>query len=97
MVGLLVLCLLLALGAAGSWAWAQRQDDSAVGGAISSQARENGVQQAATLTQQVLSYDWTSLDKDVKASEAVLARASASSTPRRWRVSAPRPSRTRSS
>ncbi len=73
MVGLLVLCLVLAGVAA--YAFFRNDDSSAkADGAItSSAARQSGLQAATTLTQKVLSYNWQTLDKDVKASEAVLA------------------------
>jgi hypothetical protein len=73
-IGLLVLCLLLAGGAFATWWWGQHQDDEDVAGAIgSAQARDAGIQQASVLTEKVLSYDWTTLDKDIASTEKVLA------------------------
>ena len=73
MIGLLVLCLVLAGVAA--YAYFRDHDSSAkANGAITSAAaRASGLQAATTLTQKVLSYNWTTLDQDVKSSEAVLA------------------------
>ncbi len=72
---LVALCLVLAIAAGYSW-W--RAEDPGNGtapdGAITSaRARDAGMQAATGLTQKVLSYDWKSLDADVKAAEAVLA------------------------
>ena len=72
---LVVLCLVLAATAGYAW---YRSENPAEGeapdGAItSSQARDAGMQAATKLTKQVLSYDWKTLDADIKASEAVLA------------------------
>ena len=75
LVGLVVLCLVLA-GVAGFAWWRSENPDAgaAPDGAItSSQARDAGMQAAAQLTQKVLSYDWQTLDADIKAAEAVLA------------------------
>jgi hypothetical protein len=72
MVGLLVLCLVLAGVAA--YAFSTRDDSAKNGGPITSAAaRASGLEAATTLTQKVLSYNWQTLDKDVKSSEAVLA------------------------
>jgi Mce-associated membrane protein len=73
MIGLLVLCLVLAGVAA--FAWTRDEDSAKTGsGAITSaQARESGLQAASTLTQKVLSYNWQTLDQDMKSTEAVLA------------------------
>ena len=75
LVVLLVLCLVLT--GVTAWAWYRSEhpgDGAAPDGAItSSQARDEGMQTAARLTQKVLSYDWKSLDSDIKANEAVLA------------------------
>ena len=72
---LVVLCLVLA-GVSG-FAWYRSEnpaDGQAPNGVItSSQARDAGMQAAAALTEKVLSYDWKTLDADMKASEAVLA------------------------
>jgi Mce-associated membrane protein len=76
LLGILVaLCLVLAAVAGYAW-WRSEnpEDGKAPSGAItSSQARDAGMQAAAQLTQKVLSYDWKTLDADIKASEAVLA------------------------
>lgn len=76
LLGILVaLCLVLA-GVAGYAWWRSEnpQDGKAPSGAITSpEARDAGMQAAAQLTQKVLSYDWKTLDADIKASEAVLA------------------------
>jgi hypothetical protein len=72
MVGLLVLCLVLAGVAA--YAYSTRDDSTKDGGPITSAAaRASGLEAATTLTQKVLSYNFATLDKDVKSSEAVLA------------------------
>ena len=75
LIALVVVCLLLS-GLAG-YAWWRSEnppDGEAPDGAItSSQARDEGMQAAARLTQQVLSYDWKTLDEDIKANQAVLA------------------------
>ncbi len=75
MVSLVILCLVLA-GVAG-YAWyrsAHPDDGAAPNGAITSaEARDAGMQSAAQLTQKVLSYDWKTLDADIKAAEAVSA------------------------
>jgi hypothetical protein len=72
---LLALCLVLV--AVTGYAWYRSENPSegkAPDGVItSSQARDAGMQAAATLTQKVLSYDWKTLPADMKASEAVLA------------------------
>ncbi len=76
LLGLLVgLCLLLGIATGVGW---YRSSNPAEGKApdgviTSAEARDAGLQQATQLTQQVLSYDWKTLDADIKASEAVLA------------------------
>ena len=59
------------------YAWYRSEhpaEGAAPNGAItSSSARDAGMQAAAKLTQQVLSYDWKTIDADTKAAEAVLA------------------------
>ncbi len=72
---LVVLCLVLAATAGYGWYRSEHPDEGkAPDGAItSSQARDAGLQAASKLTQQVLSYDWQTIDADIKASEAVLA------------------------
>jgi hypothetical protein len=75
LAALVVLCLVLA-GVAGYAWWRSEhpEDGAAPNGAItSSQARDEGMQAAAQLTQKVLSYDWKTLDEDIKAVEPVLA------------------------
>ena len=71
----MVVCLVLA-GLAG-YAWYRSEHPSegaAPNGAITSAtARDAGMQAAAKLTQQVLSYDWKTIDDDTKSAEAVLA------------------------
>jgi hypothetical protein len=76
LLGILVaLCLVLAVVAGFAWYRAEHPSEGkAPDGAItSSEARDAGLQAATKLTQQVLSYDWKTLDADMKASEAVLA------------------------
>lgn len=76
LLGILVaLCLVLAGVAGFAWYRAEHPSEGkAPDGAItSSEARDAGLQAATKLTQQVLSYDWKTLDSDMKASEAVLA------------------------
>ncbi|MEO5653049.1 MAG: hypothetical protein ABIN79_03900 [Marmoricola sp.] len=72
---LVALCLVLAIAAGLAW-WraANPAEGAAPNGVItSSGARDAGMQAATKLTQQVLSYDWKTLDKDVAAAEKVLA------------------------
>ena len=73
MIGLLVLCLVLAGVAA--WAYFAQDDSSseADGAITSAAARASGLEAATTLTEKVLSYNWQTLDQNVKDSEAVLA------------------------
>ncbi len=75
LIALVVVCLVLA-GVAG-YAWYRSEhpvEGAAPNGAITSaEARDQGMQSAAQLTQKVLSYDWKTLDADTKAAEAVLA------------------------
>jgi Mce-associated membrane protein len=75
LVGLVVVCLLLAGVTAYAWWRSEHPDDGAApdGAITSAEARDEGMEAAARLTQQVLSYDWKTLDEDIKASEAVLA------------------------
>ena len=58
-----------------AWYRSENPDDGAApdGAITSSTARDEGMQAAAQLTQQVLSYDWKTLDADITASEKVLA------------------------
>jgi Mce-associated membrane protein len=75
LIGLVVVCLLLS-GVAGYAWWRTEHPDqgTAPDGVItSSQARDEGMAAAARLTQKVLSYDWRTLDADIKANQAVLA------------------------
>ncbi|MCW2806958.1 MAG: hypothetical protein JWQ93_913 [Marmoricola sp.] len=72
---LVVLCLMLAGVTAYAW---YRSNDPAQGrvpdGVIAStQARDTGMRAATSLTRKVLSYDWRTLDEDIKDAEAVLA------------------------
>jgi hypothetical protein len=72
---LLVLCLLLA-GLAGYAWWALDHPDENRAGAnaiTSSQTRDAGLAASTQLTEKVLTYDWKTLDADMKAAEAVLA------------------------
>ena len=73
LVVLLLLCLVLAAATATTWLLSERKDESAAGAVSSTQARDEGIQQADKLTQKVLSYDWSSLDADIKSNEALLA------------------------
>jgi hypothetical protein len=75
LVGLVILCLVLAGVAGYAWWRAEHPDDGAApNGAITSTgARDQGMQAAAQLTQKVLSYNWETLDADIKAAEAVSA------------------------
>ena len=74
MVGLLVLCLVLAAVTGFAYWHYQRSDASAKGGVITSAgARDAGMSAAATLTEKAFSYSWTTFDKDAAASEAVMA------------------------
>jgi hypothetical protein len=75
LVSLLVVCLVLAGVAGFAWWRSDHPDEGAApdGAITSSQARDAGMQAAAQLTQKVLSYNWETLDADIKANEAVLA------------------------
>ncbi len=75
LIGLVVLCLVLAAVTGFAWYRSENPDDGAApdGAITSSTARDQGMQAAAQLTQQVLSYDWKTLDEDIAASEKVLA------------------------
>ncbi len=75
LVLLVGLCLVLA-AAAGVTAYRSQQrvtDGSSAGAITSVEARASALPAAAALTEQVLSYDWRTLDADVAASRAVLA------------------------
>ncbi len=75
LVALVVLCLVLAAVAGFAWWRAENPsgDDSSAGPITSAEARDAGLQQATRLTQQVLSYDWKTLDEDVTAAQKLLA------------------------
>lgn len=75
LVVLVVLCLLLAAVAGFAWWRAENPsgDDASAGPITSAEARDAGLQEATRLTQQVLSYDWKTLDEDITASEKLLA------------------------
>lgn len=75
LVVLVVLCLVLAAVAGFAWWRAEHPsaDDASAGPITSAEARDVGLQQATRLTQQVLSYDWKTLDEDVTASQKLLA------------------------
>jgi Mce-associated membrane protein len=72
---LLVLCVVL--GGLAGYAWWRSEnpeDGKAPSGAITSaEARDAGMSAASELTTKVLSYDWRTLEEDMKAAEAVLA------------------------
>ncbi len=73
----ILLALCLVLGGVAGYAWWRSEnpeDGVAPSGAITSaEARDAGMTAASTLTTKVLSYDWKTLDADMKAAEAVLA------------------------
>jgi Mce-associated membrane protein len=75
LIALVILCLLLSGLAAYAWWRSEHPDQGAApnGAITSSQARDAGMQAAAQLTQKVLSYDWKTLDADIKSNQAVLA------------------------
>jgi Mce-associated membrane protein len=74
MIVLVVLCLVLVAVTAFSWWHSQQASDDAGRGPITSaSARDAGLDAATKLTQQVLSYKWSTIDQDVKNAEAVLA------------------------
>ena len=75
LIGLVVLCLVLCCVAGFAWWRSEHPDEGAApdGAITSSEARDAGMQAAARLTQKVLSYDWKTLDADIKANQAVLA------------------------
>ena len=73
MIGLLVVCLVLAGLAALAWSRDHDSEKTAAGAITSTQARSSGLQAATTLTQKALSYNWQTLDQDVTSTEAVLA------------------------
>jgi Mce-associated membrane protein len=75
LAALVVVCLVLAGVAGYAWWRSEHPDQGAApdGAITSTTARDEGMQAAAQLTQQVLSYDWKTLDEDIEAAEAVLA------------------------
>jgi hypothetical protein len=75
LVSLVVVCLVLAGVTGFAWWRSENPDGGAApdGVITSAEARDEGMQQAAQLTQKVLSYDWENLDADIKAAEAVSA------------------------
>jgi Mce-associated membrane protein len=72
MVVLLVLCVALGVLAAISYD-RSRNPDQGSGAITSTSAREDGLTQAASLTQKVLSYNYSTLDQDIAANEKLLA------------------------
>jgi Mce-associated membrane protein len=72
MIGLLVLCVVLAVVAALAFHRSQHPDRGA-GPITSTSARETGLTEAASMTQKVLSYSWNTLAQDIKTNEALLA------------------------
>ena len=72
---LVPLVLVLAIVAGYAWWRSEHPDEGkAPNGAITSvQARDAGMQAATQLTQKVLSFDWSKLDADTQAAEAVMA------------------------
>jgi hypothetical protein len=75
LVGLVALCLVLSCVLAFAWWRSENPDEGAApdGAITSTEARNAGMQEAAELTEKVLSYDWKTLDADNEASQAVLA------------------------
>ncbi len=75
LVVLVVLCLVLAAVAGFAWWRAENPsgDDASAGPITSADARDAGLQEATRVTQQVLSYDWKTLDEDITAAEKLLA------------------------
>jgi Mce-associated membrane protein len=74
MVGLLVLCLVLAGVTAFGWYRSQHppKDGTSKDAITSTTARDAGLQAATRLTQKIFSYDWKTFDKDAASSEKVL-------------------------
>jgi len=75
LIGLVVLCLALSCVAGVAWWRSEHPDKGAApdGAITSTEARDEGMQEAARLTQKVLSYDWQTLDADSKTNQALLA------------------------
>jgi hypothetical protein len=75
LVALVLLCLVLSCVAGLAWWRSEHPEDGAApdGAITSTEARDEGMAAAGELTSKVLSYDWKTLDKDSKASQAVLA------------------------
>ena len=69
LVGLVVLCLVLAGVAGFAWWRSEHPDEGAApdGAITSAEARDAGHAGRGQLTQKVLSYDWKTLDADSKA------------------------------
>jgi hypothetical protein len=74
MIGLLVLCLVLAGVTAFGWYRSQHppKDGTSKDAITSTTARDAGLQAATRLTQKIFSYDWKTFDKDAASSEKVL-------------------------
>jgi Mce-associated membrane protein len=74
MVGLLVLCLVLAGVAAFGWYRSQHPAKAGTSkdAITSTSARDDGLQAATRLTQKIFSYDWKTFDQDAASSEKVL-------------------------
>jgi Mce-associated membrane protein len=72
---LVVLCLVLSGVVGYAWWRSEHPSEGAApdGVITSSTARDAGMTAAARLTEQVLSYDWKTLDADMKKAEALLA------------------------
>jgi len=75
LVILVVLCVALAVLVGVAWWRGEHTDESAAskGPITSVGARDAGMQAATKLAEQVLSYDWKTLDEDIEKAEGVLA------------------------
>ena len=75
LIALVIVCLVLCCVAGVAWWRAEHPDEGAApdGAITSTEARDAGMAAAAQLTEKVLSYDWKTLDADIKANQAVLA------------------------
>jgi Mce-associated membrane protein len=75
MVGLLVLCLVLAGTTAFAWYRSEHPPKAGTSkdAITSTGARDAGLAAATRLTQKIFSYDWKTFDQDAAASEKVLA------------------------
>lgn len=70
---LVAVCLVLALLTGVAWWYSTRESSGSASGPITSaQARDSGLQAATSLTEKILSYDWKTLDKDIRGAEAVM-------------------------